>query len=128
MAGVKRRTTGQISGENVVIEVAWMYYQEGLNQKDIADRLGIILAQHGLAQTIGHVRHTDASTEGQQAEQYHAIFESFEHWIVIVQEGKVHDKKTANPRPLFLSNCHIIDQANKIFNPGANAAPTITGK
>ncbi len=41
MAVVRRRTTGQISGENVVIEVAWMYYQEGLNQKDIADRLGI---------------------------------------------------------------------------------------
>ncbi|MFZ5750089.1 MAG: sugar-binding transcriptional regulator [Pseudomonadota bacterium] len=37
----KRRMAGQISGENVVIEVAWMYYQEGLNQKDIADRLGI---------------------------------------------------------------------------------------
>ena len=41
MAVTKRRTTGQISGENVVIEVAWMYYQEGLNQKEIADRLGI---------------------------------------------------------------------------------------
>jgi len=41
VAGAKRRTTGQISGENVVIEVAWMYYQEGLNQKEIADRLGI---------------------------------------------------------------------------------------
>jgi DNA-binding transcriptional regulator LsrR (DeoR family) len=32
---------GRISGENVVIEVAWLYYQDGLNQKDIADRLGI---------------------------------------------------------------------------------------
>jgi len=41
MAGPKRRTTGRISGENVVIEVAWLYYQDGLNQKDIADRLGI---------------------------------------------------------------------------------------
>jgi deoxyribonucleoside regulator len=41
MAATKRRTTGQISGENVVIEVAWMYYHEGLNQKEIADRLGI---------------------------------------------------------------------------------------
>ncbi|MFC2970198.1 sugar-binding transcriptional regulator [Acidimangrovimonas pyrenivorans] len=41
MAGTKRRTTGRISGENVVIEVAWMYYQQGLNQKEIADRLGI---------------------------------------------------------------------------------------
>ena len=37
----KRRQTGQISGENVVVECAWMYYEEGLNQKDIADRLGI---------------------------------------------------------------------------------------
>ncbi len=41
MVGTKRRTTGRISGENVVIEVAWMYYHEGLNQKEIADRLGI---------------------------------------------------------------------------------------
>jgi DNA-binding transcriptional regulator LsrR (DeoR family) len=41
MAGFKRRTTGQISGENVVIEVAWMYYHDDLNQKEIADRLGI---------------------------------------------------------------------------------------
>lgn len=41
MAGIKRRTKGRISGENVVIEVAWLYYQEGLNQKEIADRLDI---------------------------------------------------------------------------------------
>lgn len=41
MAGPKRRKTGRISGENVVVEVAWLYYRDGLNQKDIADRLGI---------------------------------------------------------------------------------------
>lgn len=41
MAGTKRRSKGRISGENVVIEVAWLYYQEGLNQKDIADKLDI---------------------------------------------------------------------------------------
>ncbi len=37
----KRRATGQISGENAVIQVAWMYYEDGLNQKDIAELLGI---------------------------------------------------------------------------------------
>ncbi len=37
----RRRHTGRISGENVVVECAWMYYEEGLNQKEIADRLGI---------------------------------------------------------------------------------------
>ena len=37
----KRRTMGQISGENAVIEVAWLYYHDGLNQKDIAETLGI---------------------------------------------------------------------------------------
>ena len=37
----KRRQSGQISGENVVVECAWMYYEEGLNQKEIADRLEI---------------------------------------------------------------------------------------
>lgn len=37
----KRRTIGQVSGENAVIEVAWLYYHDGLNQKDIAEALGI---------------------------------------------------------------------------------------
>lgn len=37
----KRRTMGQISGENAVTEVAWLYYHDGLNQKDIAEALGI---------------------------------------------------------------------------------------
>nr|WP_255613487.1 sugar-binding domain-containing protein [Pseudogemmobacter faecipullorum] len=32
---------GQVSGENAVIEVAWLYYHEGLNQKEIADTLSI---------------------------------------------------------------------------------------
>lgn len=41
MGPPKRRQTGRISGENVVVECAWMYYEEGLNQKEIADRLGI---------------------------------------------------------------------------------------
>lgn len=41
MATGRRRLAGQISGENVVTEVAWLYYQDGLNQKDIAERLGI---------------------------------------------------------------------------------------
>lgn len=41
MSPNRRRISGRVSGENVVIEVAWMYYQEGLNQKDIAGRLGI---------------------------------------------------------------------------------------
>jgi len=41
MATTRRRTAGQITGENVIVEVAWMYYQDGLNQKEIADRLGI---------------------------------------------------------------------------------------
>ncbi len=41
MGVTRRRTAGQITGENIVTEVAWMYYQDGLNQKDIADRLGI---------------------------------------------------------------------------------------
>lgn len=38
---MRRRMAGQITGENVIVEVAWMYYQDGLNQKEIADRLGI---------------------------------------------------------------------------------------
>lgn len=37
----RRRTAGQVSGENVVIEAAWMYYHEGLNQTEIAGRLGV---------------------------------------------------------------------------------------
>ncbi len=37
----RRRTKGQVSGESVVIEAAWMYYHDGLNQTEIADRLGV---------------------------------------------------------------------------------------
>ncbi len=41
MARPKRRSAGQISGENLVIEVTWMYYNDGLNQQEIAQRLGV---------------------------------------------------------------------------------------
>lgn len=46
MAGTTRRRSlgrslGRISGENAVIEVAWMYYHDGRNQQDIAEALGI---------------------------------------------------------------------------------------
>ncbi len=34
------RAPGRIGGD-VLIEVAWLYYQDGLNQKEIADRLGL---------------------------------------------------------------------------------------
>ncbi|MDJ0683187.1 MAG: sugar-binding transcriptional regulator [Alphaproteobacteria bacterium] len=36
-----RRASGQISGDDVIVEAAWMYYHDGLNQSDIADRLGL---------------------------------------------------------------------------------------
>ena len=42
MAGpTRRRALGRISGENAVIEVAWMYYHDGRNQQEIAESLGI---------------------------------------------------------------------------------------
>ncbi|AKI00741.1 transcriptional regulator with sigma factor-related N-terminal domain [Hoeflea sp. IMCC20628] len=34
-----RRSTKQISGEDIVVETAWLYYHDGLNQSDIATRL-----------------------------------------------------------------------------------------
>jgi deoxyribonucleoside regulator len=37
----RRRSAGQISGESIVIEAAWMYYQDGLNQTEIAEQLGV---------------------------------------------------------------------------------------
>jgi deoxyribonucleoside regulator len=37
----RRRTAGRISGENIVIEAAWMYYHDGMNQTSIAERLGV---------------------------------------------------------------------------------------
>lgn len=36
-----RRSTKQISGEDIVVETAWLYYQDGLNQSDIANRLQV---------------------------------------------------------------------------------------
>ncbi len=42
MAGVtRRRNAGQVSGESIVIEAAWMYYHDGLNQAEIAKRLEV---------------------------------------------------------------------------------------
>lgn len=37
----RRRNLAQVSGENAVIQVAWMYYQDGRNQQEIAGTLGI---------------------------------------------------------------------------------------
>ncbi len=37
----RRRATGQVSGESIVIEAAWMYYHEGRKQSEIAERLGV---------------------------------------------------------------------------------------
>ncbi len=37
----RRRNTAQVSGESIVIEAAWMYYHDGLNQAEIAKRLEV---------------------------------------------------------------------------------------
>lgn len=37
----RRRNLAQGSGENAVIQVAWMYYHDGRNQQEIAAALGI---------------------------------------------------------------------------------------
>ncbi|MGA0540680.1 sugar-binding transcriptional regulator [Neotabrizicola sp. VNH66] len=37
----RRRNLAQVSGENSVIQVAWMYYHDGRNQQEIAEALGI---------------------------------------------------------------------------------------
>ncbi len=42
MAGPgRKRNLARVSGENAVIQVAWMYYHSGQNQQDIAEALGI---------------------------------------------------------------------------------------
>lgn len=38
---IRRRTAGQVSGESIVIEAAWMYYHDGLNQNEIAGKLKV---------------------------------------------------------------------------------------
>ncbi len=37
----RRRNTGQITGESIVIEAAWLYYHDGMNQTEIAGHLGV---------------------------------------------------------------------------------------
>jgi len=37
----RRRNTAQVSGESIVIEAAWMYYHDGLNQAEVAKRLEV---------------------------------------------------------------------------------------
>ena len=41
MSVIRRRAAGQVSGESIVIEAAWMYYHDGLNQTDIANQLKV---------------------------------------------------------------------------------------
>lgn len=36
-----RRASRNTSGDDIIIEAAWLYYQDGLNQNDIAERLGV---------------------------------------------------------------------------------------
>jgi deoxyribonucleoside regulator len=40
-SSTRRRAVGQVSGENIVIEAAWMYYHDGLNQSEIAKLLQV---------------------------------------------------------------------------------------
>ena len=37
----RRRTSGQVTGESIVIEAAWLYYHDKLNQTEIASHLGV---------------------------------------------------------------------------------------
>jgi len=37
----RRRTSGKVAGESIVIEAAWLYYHEGKNQSEIADHLSV---------------------------------------------------------------------------------------
>jgi len=37
----RRRNAKQVSGESIVIEAAWLYYHDGLNQAEIAKRLEV---------------------------------------------------------------------------------------
>ena len=37
----RRRNTGQVTGESIVIEAAWLYYHDGMNQTEIAGHLGV---------------------------------------------------------------------------------------
>ena len=40
-SATKRRSSGQVSGDEIVVEAAWLYYHEGLNQTEIAERLEV---------------------------------------------------------------------------------------
>ncbi len=75
MASVtRRRSAGQVSGESIVIEAAWMYYHDGLNQNEIAGRLNVsratVVNYLQEARERGYIRITltaDAFTTHQQA-------------------------------------------------------------
>jgi len=40
-AGPRRRASGGIGGDAVIVEAAWLYYHDGMNQNEIAARLGV---------------------------------------------------------------------------------------
>lgn len=39
--GSLRRSSRQVTGDDIVVETAWLYYEEGLNQNEIAARLNV---------------------------------------------------------------------------------------
>ena len=66
----RRRSAGQVSGDNLVIEAAWMYYHEMKKQSEIARRLGVSRAtivnclQEAKARGIVRIHLSDAAFTG----------------------------------------------------------------
>jgi deoxyribonucleoside regulator len=58
----RRRNAGKVSGESIVIEAAWLYYHDGLNQAEIAKRLEVsratVVNYLQEAREKGHIRIT----------------------------------------------------------------------
>ena len=88
-APMRRRRAGQVSGENIVIEAAWMYFHEGRKQSQIAEQLGVsratIVNCLQEARELGLVRSTlapEAFTGHRLAEQLRERFELAAAYVV----------------------------------------------
>ncbi|MEN0001367.1 MAG: sugar-binding transcriptional regulator [Pseudomonadota bacterium] len=96
-----RRPVRMVSGEDTIIEAAWLYYHDGLNQNDIAARLGVSRAtvvnylQEARERGFVQINMADEAFSGHRlALQLKEVFGL--QGALVIPDGKAGTDETAN--------------------------------
>lgn len=92
----KRRAFSQVSGDEIIVEAAWLYYHDGLNQGEVADRLEVsratVVNYLQEAREKGYIRITLAPEVFTSHKYAHVLRERFGlKAALIVPDGKGDD-------------------------------------